>query len=349
MLSQLSDPVRRRVRPTEIATVLSAVFLLATAVLVPDPDVRTGLLVTFALTVVYVAVWYHLLPPGTFGEARYSIAGSVVQLILVFMLATTGGVRSPWFVFYVLPVLATVFSYRPRSTATVAAVAMAGLVAVALADVTGPTDEVARELLVVLAIGFAALATMAYTLTRTMGAQRRALERQETRLRELLSVAERDAMTDPLTGAHNRRALDQVLSRAASRAARDAHPYSILLMDVDQLKAINDRGGHAAGDDALRAVAAAAMESVRGYDVVARAGGDEFVVVLHDAEAASSRATAARIAQRASDRLGADPALRGATISVGGATWKPGRSPEELIAEADTAMYEAKRQRHARR
>jgi diguanylate cyclase (GGDEF)-like protein len=305
--------------------------------------------VTVALTVVYVVIWYHVLPPGTFGEARYSIAGSIVQLILVFMLATTGGVSSPWFVFYVLPVLATVFSYRPRSTAAVAAVAMVGLIAVAFGDLSDPTDEVAREFFVVRAIGFAAMAMMAYVLTRTMGAQRWALERQETRLRELLSVAERDAMTDPLTMAHNRRALDPVLSRVASRAARDGRPYSILLMDVDQLKAINDRAGHAAGDDALRAVAAAAMESVRGYDVVARVGGDEFVVVLHDADAASAQATAGRISQRASDRLGADPALRGATISVGTATWKAGRSPEELIAEADTAMYEEKRRRDGRR
>jgi diguanylate cyclase (GGDEF)-like protein len=343
------DPTRRRTRPTEIATVVSAFFLLATAAFVPDPDVRVGLLVTFALTVVYVAVWYHVLPPRTFGEARYWVAGSVVQLILMFMLAATGGVRSPWFVFYVLPALATVFSYRPRSTAVVAAVAMAGLIAVAFGDLSDPADETARQFFVVFAIGFGAIATMAYVLTRTMGAQRWALERQEARLRELLSHAERDAMTDPLTSAHNRRALDQVLSRAASRAARDGRPYSILLVDVDQLKAINDRSGHAAGDDALRAVAAAAMGSVRGYDVVARVGGDEFVVVLNDADEASARASAARIAQRASDRLGADPALRGATISIGAATWKPGRSSEELIAEADTAMYEAKRARHARR
>lgn len=342
------EPVRRRVRPTEIATVASAFFLLATAGVAVDPAVRAGLLVTFALTVAYVAIWYHVLPPRTFGEARYWIAGSVVQLILVFMLATTGGIRSAWFVFYVLPVLATIFSYRPRSTAIVAAVAIAGLVAVAFGDLMDPTDAAPREFFVVRSIGIGALATMAYTLTRTMRAQRATLERQETRLRELLSAAERDAMTDPLTGAHNRRALDQVLARAASRAERNSHPYSILLMDVDQLKAINDRSGHAAGDEALRLVAASAMETVRGYDVVARVGGDEFVVVVHDVDAASARATAGRIAQRASDRLGADPAVRGATISIGAATWKPGLTPDEVVAEADTAMYEAKRTRRAR-
>lgn len=347
MRPRVSEAERWRVRPTETATIASALFLLATAALASDPSVQWGLLVTFGLAAGYTLLWYHLLPATAFGEARYAVAGSVVQAILVFMLVATGGVASPWFVFYLLPVLATVFSYRPRSTAIVAAVGMAGIAFVTLggADVG---DATTREVFVVRLIGFAALATMAYTLTRTMRAHRRALQSQEDRLRELLAAAERDAMTDPLTGVHNRRALDQALARASSRAERLGAPYSVLLIDVDQLKAINDRAGHAAGDEALRVVASAASEAIRGYDIVARAGGDEFVVMLHDTQGGGVERTRARIAQRAVDRLGAQTALAGATISIGSATWRAGRSPAQLLAEADERMYEAKRAQRAR-
>jgi len=330
-----------------MATIASALFLLATAALVSDPAVRWGLPLRFGLAAAYTLVWYHLLPATAFGEARYAVAGSVVQAILIFMLAATGGVGSPWFVFYLLPVLATVFSYRPRSTAVVAAVGVAGIAFVALGDVD-LGHATTRETLVVRLIGFGALSTMAYTLTRTMRAHRRALQSQEDRLRELLAAAERDAMTDPLTGVHNRRALDQALARASSRAERLGAPFSLLVIDVDQLKAINDRGGHAAGDEALRVVASAATEAIRGYDIVARSGGDEFVVLLHETQGGGVERTRARLAQRAADRLAAQRALAGAAISIGSATWREGRTPAQLLAEADERMYEAKRARHAR-
>jgi diguanylate cyclase (GGDEF)-like protein len=334
-----------RIRPSEVAVLASALFLLATAALPGSSEERAGVLITFALVIAYTAVWYHVLPPGTFGEARYAVGGATVQVVSIYLLSATGGVRSPWFVFYLLPVLATVFSYRPRSTAFVAAVAVVGLVFLGIQDPAVTSLADARDLLLVRLIGLAAITTMAYVITRAMRLGRERLEHQESRLREVLAMTEREAMTDPLTAVHNRRALDQVIARADSRAARDGHPYSVLVIDVDGLKAINDRQGHAAGDRALRLIAAAATEVVRGYDVVARFGGDEFVVVLHDSADAAARMSAERIKTRAQQLMASDAELVGTTISVGSATWRQGRTPEDLIAEADAGMYAAKRRR----
>ena len=336
-----------QMRPTEAATLASALLLLVTAVLPGSEEERAGVIVSFALTITYVAVWYHVLPAGTFGRARYAIGGSLVQAILVYLLITTGGVRSPWTVFYLLPVLATVFSYNARGTAVVAIAATLGLIVVGSLDPATRTTEDVRDILLVRLVGLGAVSSMAYMATRAMQAHREAALRQEARLRELLAMTEREAMTDPLTAVHNRRALEQALSRAASRAARDSHAYSVLLIDVDGLKRLNDRQGHAAGDRALRLIATATTEAIRGYDVVARYGGDEFVVVLHDSSSEAARATAERIRAKARQLLSSDAALSGTTISIGVATWTPGCTPEDLLAEADKDMYASKQRNKA--
>ena len=339
--------MRSRVRPTEVATVASALILFVTGILPGSDEERPAVLLAFAFTIAYAVVWYHVLPAGAFGRARYWIGGAVVQLILVYLLVATGGVRSAWFVFYLLPVLATVFSYDPRSTAVVAALAVAGFSYVGAVDAAVRTTIDVRELLFTRIAGYAAIATMAYMLTRAMCAHRVEFERQETRLREVLATTEREAMTDALTAVHNRRALDQALARAASRASRDGHPYSVLLIDVDGLKVLNDREGHAAGDRALRLIATAATEAIRGYDIVARYGGDEFVVVLHDGDLEAARSTADRIRAKAMHLLDADPMARGTRISVGCAAWRPGLTPDDLVAASDKDMYAAKRERRA--
>lgn len=339
--------MRSRVRPTEFATVASALILLFTGILPGSDEERPGVLVAFAMTIAYVVVWYHVLPARAFGRARYAIGGGIVQVILVFLLVATGGVRSAWFIFYLLPVLATVFSYHPRSTATVAGIAVLGLAYLAFVDPTIRTTTDVRDLLLTRAVGYGAIAVMAYTITRAMCLQRVEFVRQEAKMREVLATTEREAMTDPLTAVHNRRALDQALARAASRAARDGHPYSVLLIDVDGLKVLNDREGHAAGDRALRLIATAASEVIRGYDIVARFGGDEFVVVLHDGDLDTARTGAERIRDRAKRLLGSDPMAHDTTISIGCATWRAGLTPEDLLVAADKDMYRSKRERRA--
>jgi len=107
--------------------------------------------------------------------------------------------------------------------------------------------------------------------------------------REVLEVLERRSVTDPLTGLFNRYHFETALKREVARCLRHGAKLSLLLLDVDQLKAVNDRWGHQAGDRVLGAVARAIQESLRGTDVASRYGGDEFAVILPDTDAPAGR------------------------------------------------------------
>jgi diguanylate cyclase (GGDEF)-like protein len=159
------------------------------------------------------------------------------------------------------------------------------------------------------------------------------------------------ATIDPLTGLHNRRALDDALEREWRRAFREGAPLSLLLLDVDQFKAFNDSHGHSAGDTCLREIAATIGASIRRpSDLAARYGGEEFAFLLPGTEAAGAVEVAERIriAVQALGRPHA-PALGGVvTVSIGAASCQPGHgmpvdSAGALLAAANAALYAAKR------
>jgi diguanylate cyclase (GGDEF)-like protein len=330
-------------RPAEVATIGSALFLVASALTPDGAGPRGGLLVGALAVIAYSIVWYRILPPRAFGSWRYEIAGSFIQVIALYTLVITGGVSSQWFAFYLLPVIATVFSYRPRATLVVASTAALGIAVAAVVvpdDGGGPPARVALRLIELAAIG-----GMALLITRALRRQRADVLAREAQLRDALATTEREALTDPLTGVHNRRSLDQALAAAASRAERDERPYAVLLIDVDHLKQLNDRAGHGAGDTVLRLVGRAAVDVVRAYDVVGRFGGDEFVVVIADTSEEAASRTAERIEQRFAQLLAERPELGATDISIGVSTWGPGRKAGDLLAEADERMYAAKRSR----
>ena len=169
----------------------------------------------------------------------------------------------------------------------------------------------------------------------------------ELELRRRVAALTDLAELDGLTGLANRRAFDVALTRASRRAARMGGELSLLLLDLDWFKQLNDTLGHLAGDDALRS-AAAALSGVarRPYDLVARYGGEEFAVVLPDTGLAGARHVAGTI--QAVLRLAAIPhpasPFGRVTASIGGATaFGHVARPESLIAEADAALYDAKR------
>lgn len=167
--------------------------------------------------------------------------------------------------------------------------------------------------------------------------------RQRKRTRRLRTLA----MTDPLTGVASRRAIEQIAQRALSEAgqAEAPMPVSLLLLDLDYFKAINDRYGHAAGDAVLRATTNAWQAQLRGRDRLGRIGGEEFAVVCVDANHEQALAIASRLldATRALQLPDIDPALRVRT-SIGVAEARPGDSRETLFARADAALYRAKHQ-----
>jgi diguanylate cyclase (GGDEF)-like protein len=147
------------------------------------------------------------------------------------------------------------------------------------------------------------------------------------------------ALQDPLTGLPNRRALDLRLAEATSSPA--AQPCTVALVDLDRFKAVNDAKSHAVGDSVLREIASSLRTTLRSHDMVARYGGDEFVVVLP----ATPLGVAVAALTRATEAVAALPpeAASGVTMSIGVAAAPLGSEPTAALAAADAAMYRAKR------
>ncbi len=153
-------------------------------------------------------------------------------------------------------------------------------------------------------------------------------------------------LTDPLSGCVNRRGFDQQLARELSRAQRAGAPVALVAVDVDHFKRINDQYGHAAGDAVIRDLGALLRDAARAGDVVARVGGEEFVLVLPDADEAGAAAFARRLVDAVrARRFAAVPGL-GVTISAGVAAEArvgDADAAEAFKARADEALYAAKR------
>ncbi|WP_290650461.1 sensor domain-containing diguanylate cyclase, partial [Aquisalimonas sp.] len=167
------------------------------------------------------------------------------------------------------------------------------------------------------------------------------------RARELSSLKEQ-AARDPLTGLGNRRMFDASLQRESTRARRARTSLSLLMLDVDNFKLLNDTFGHPAGDDTLRRIAALLQGSVtRAEDLICRYGGEEFAIILPLADADAAALVAERI--RAAVEAAAIPQTREAgcpivTMSIGCATATgPNVEPASLLARADAGVYRAKR------
>lgn len=182
---------------------------------------------------------------------------------------------------------------------------------------------VAVSLAVILAAGVAGLLAALAALSRT----NQALAQRESEIADL-------AATDPLTGLRNRLEFDRLCEHPPRQA------FAVIAIDVDRLKPVNDELGHEAGDELLKTVAAALTTAVRAWDTLARIGGDEFVAVLLDADAAAAARASSRMlsAVRTSQGPGGAP-----SVSIGWAVGNSGDDLREVCRRADERMYEAKR------
>lgn len=170
------------------------------------------------------------------------------------------------------------------------------------------------------------------------------LQTQLGEIQALQGQLSEQANRDPLTGLYNRRYLGSTMVRELARCRREGRPLSLMLIDIDHFKRINDAHGHQAGDEVLRSVALCLSERSRAADVVCRYGGEEFLLLLPD----MPQAAALELANRYRMSLETTPIPFGelriqATLSIGIAAYPDhGQSPEDLIECADQAMYQAK-------
>lgn len=177
-------------------------------------------------------------------------------------------------------------------------------------------------------------------LARENAELRAELAKLTRRLEEAEGLADRDALT-PL---FNRRALVRELVRTRDYVERYGAPAALAYFDLDGLKAINDRFGHAAGDAALQAVAAQLLAHIRSSDVAGRMGGDEFAVILAQTNGFQAEAKAAALAAAISAApVEGLPVAMQVKVSWGVAEIRPDAEPAAVIAEADAAMYASRR------
>ncbi|WP_334160550.1 GGDEF domain-containing protein [Phenylobacterium sp.] len=182
------------------------------------------------------------------------------------------------------------------------------------------------------------------TLLAEIDELRAEVGRLKAKLAETEGLADRDALTPVL----NRRALMRELSRIRTFALRYGSAASLVYFDLDELKGVNDRFGHAAGDAALKAVAERLAANIRESDVVGRMGGDEFAVILAQTDAQTAEAKAQALARavetRPVDIGGDEAALR---VAYGVCEITEDLEPDEIVARADAVMYARKRARRA--
>jgi diguanylate cyclase (GGDEF)-like protein/PAS domain S-box-containing protein len=171
----------------------------------------------------------------------------------------------------------------------------------------------------------------------------RRVEERTSELTRLNSELERQADTDGLTGIWNRRGFMRLAAHEMRRTARYHKPFAILFVDLDKFKAINDTFGHAAGDRALQTVVRQMGRQLRDGDVMARIGGDEFVLLLLETSVDGAVRVADRLCQGvAAATIEAGSASFTTMVSVGVAEWRANETIDQLLARADAALYAAK-------
>jgi diguanylate cyclase (GGDEF)-like protein len=316
--------------------VLTWSFILVVLLIVSASQLRQPVqpqvfatLVTAPLLVLLVHV---LMPPGSHRTARIVLEGSAAIAFLTTLVLLTGGSASPFFFLYALLVGRAALIARPGVTL---ALILETLAAYAVASISGLSNtSTARETLAVVGVNLTVLLLLAYSGIVVGGIQRRTRD-----------AAIRLSTVDSLTDLGNRAFLFNTVEREVERGRRFGRGFCLLMMDVDGLKSINDRYGHYQGDIVLRGVAGVIKANLRGIDVAARYGGDEFVALLTETDPTGAWVVAEKIRQVASElSLEAGGQRITTSLSIGVVSYpEDGQTADELMIAADEAMYSSKR------
>jgi len=266
-------------------------------------------------------------------ETRWKIAVETLAMIgfITWALWFTGGLASPLVNAYLLVVITSALTLG--KTITLAGVALIALCHLFLGWQVGSQDMARLAFWGGFAAQIAPVVLVAYITTMFSADIRYGLNRAK-----LLSE------TDELTGLYNMRGFVVIASRLFAQAQRYERPASILMVDSDSLKQVNDRFGHESGNRLLQHVVTAMQGHLRATDVPARYGGDEFVIMLPDTPARGAQEVAERIRHAVETAPFTTEAGRvPCTVSIGVASFpQDGRSIEALLARADRALYDAK-------
>jgi len=170
-------------------------------------------------------------------------------------------------------------------------------------------------------------------------------KRYQDRLRDNYQMSMAMAVTDGLTGLHNRRYMESHLGNLVRRAVEGGRPVAIVILDIDLFKNVNDTYGHDVGDEVLKQFSVRIQQNVRGIDLAARYGGEEFIIVMPDTDLAVAQAVAERLRKFIADEpftVSTDDGQLDVTVSLGVTASGPGDTPESMIKRSDDALYRAK-------
>ena len=262
--------------------------------------------------------------------ATYSVTWTALSGFGVAIVAVLdGGMNSPILILLFLPLIFGTLMFTPRAAGICGMAAVASLALVALID-RDVASAPGREFLLFAAVAGASVLTVVAAVNRTR------IEQHEAQLQAALADM---AAIDELTGCAVRRVLRQRMVEEIARSVRSRSPLSLLMIDVDEFKSINDTYGHVVGDHVLASIGSVLRHSGRAFDLVSRIGGDEFALLLPETDLPSAVGIAERIRRDLPAAVEVPVTL---SFGVGGLD-RSMPSVEHLLDAADFALYQVKR------
>jgi diguanylate cyclase (GGDEF)-like protein len=317
-----------------VVRIVSWGFIFATGAIVAVTghwqQTAPAIFILLGIAGVLVLILHDLLPEEALGTAKFIVEGSLAITFATLLIVLTGREQSPFFFVYPLIVAGAALVVTAKTTLVLTAIASVGYI---VAVGVFPSEPPVRiETVATVGINLIALILLSYVAVVIAREQRRARD-----------AAIRLSTVDSLTGLFNRAFFFAALEREIARSARSGRGFCLLMMDLDELKDINDRHGHFVGDRVLRGVGEVIQSGVRRIDLAARYAGDEFVVLLPETDPTGAWVLAEKIRFGVNAIESGDEVSR-PSVSIGVVSYpSDGATADELMITADQAMYASKR------